>query len=93
MKVSSQLQSFVALFIVETALCLTVVDLLSPGATELQTRVAQVQVCAGLFNRNPESAGAAYVILDDRDRDWLADIDGINDTAPYEIPAEDFVRR
>lgn len=52
-----------------------VVDLRGSSVT-LPTKIA-VQTCAGLFNRQAETAGAAYVLLNSKDLDWLHDIEGI----------------
>lgn len=67
---------------------ITVVDLTNVKSVPDQVAV---QVCVGLFNRNPASAGAAYTVQSSYDREWLADTDGIVD--PRLTPPVAFLRK
>lgn len=61
---------------------LMVVDL---RKATLQAKVA-VQVCAGLFNRDPGVTGAAYTILGQDDLSWLQEVEGIVNPALTPVP-------
>lgn len=51
--------------------------------------VLAIQVCVGLFNRNEAVAGAAYTVWEDRDLDWLREIESIE--SPKFTPIGDFL--
>lgn len=62
---------------------MSLVDQIDVGysvSTSLPTQIA-ASVCAGLFNRNEELLGPAYLLWDSYDVDWLTDIDGVESPA------------